>query len=128
MTVYYNVYHVLKQFKIKNLVKLSTVRWKQHALSRWADQKETLSILQSSSWSKALKVNNMACSDFDDKTVKKLSLEALSCKRILVWCSLCDTVLCDVSKPNHQDLVYRKAQSSSLKMMLSVDQTDDKTK
>ena len=104
------------------------MRWKQHVLSRWANQKEILNVLQSSSQSNALRINNIACSDFDDKTVKKLSLEALSCKKILVWCSLHDTVLCDVSKSNHQDLVYRKAQSSSLKMMLSVDQTDDKTK
>ena len=70
----------------------------------------------------------MTHSDFNNITVKKQSLEALSCKRILAWCSLCDTISCDVSKSNHQDLVYRKAQSFSLKMMLSVNQTDDKTK
>ncbi len=56
----------------------SSVRWKQHVLSRWADQKETLNMSQSSSWSNALRINNTACSDFDNKTAKKLSLEAQS--------------------------------------------------
>jgi len=114
--------------KMRSIRVTMSVKWKQHVSSRWADQKETLSTLQSLSQNNALKVNNVMCFDFDDKAVKKLSLEALSCKRILVWCLLHDIISCNVSKPNCWDLVYEKAQSFSLKMMLFILQTDDKTK
>ena len=69
---------VISRHEKELLNKLWTVRWKQHVLSRWADQKETLNMSQSSSWSNTLRINNAAHSDFDNKIAKKLSLEAQS--------------------------------------------------